>query len=339
MTLKDAEQRQKAIDPAQSYIVQAPAGSGKTELLTQRFLRLLGLVNAPEQIVALTFTKKAANEMRDRILHALQLAAANTHATSAHQQQTLTYATQALERDKALGWQLLSQPSRLRIITIDALCQKLSHAIPLQTNQISFPDISSTPDRHYLNAAKACLNFATDEAAFQPSIQTLLQHVDNQQDTLLTLFTGLLIKRDQWLNPLYQAKMQDRSTFEDAIAFIEHHELTRLKHTLSPLLWSELITLAATIARIENRPESSRYLLSNWNSLDELNGRLATSVAALLLTTQQTFRKSFDHHVGLKKGTCDDSIYYDLKKRSQQLLETLSLTPDVLNILLPSLKG
>ena len=334
MTLKDAKQRQQAIDPTQSYIVQAPAGSGKTELLTQRFLRLLGLVNAPEQIVALTFTKKAANEMRERILAALQLAALNTPATSAHQEQTLTYAMQALARDKMLDWQLLSQPSRLRIITIDALCQRLSHAIPLQENQISFPDISATPDRHYLNAAKACLSFAIEQNDFQPAIKTLLQHVDNQQDALLALFVGLLMKRDQWLKPLYHAKMQDKSDIEDGIAFIEHHELARFQNSITQLLWQELIDLAQRVARIENNPESTRFLLSDWNAVGELNARLAASLAALLLTTQQTLRKSFDHHVGLKKGICDDVIYYDLKTRSQRLLEALSATPDFLEALL-----
>ncbi len=334
MTLKDAEQRQQAIDPTQSYIVQAPAGSGKTELLTQRFLRLLGLVNAPEQIIALTFTKKAANEMRERILSALQLAAANTPATSPHQQQTLNYATQALARDNDLDWQLLSQPSRLRIITIDALCQRLSHAIPLQDQQISFPNISATPDRHYWTAAKACLNFAIEQKDFQPAIRTLLLHVDNQQDTFLALCVNLLIKRDQWLKPLYYAKMQDKSVIEDAIAFIEQHELTRFQNSIPQILWHELIDLAARVARIENNSASKRYLLGDWSNVNEINAQLTASLAALLLTTQQTLRKSFDHHVGLKKGSCDDAIYYDLKTRSQRLLETLSETPDFLEALL-----
>jgi ATP-dependent exoDNAse (exonuclease V) beta subunit len=213
MTLIDGEQRKKATDPSTSFIVQAPAGSGKTEILTQRYLRLLGTVTAPEQIIALTFTRKAASEMRERIILALQQAAANQKASSAHQQATLGFAQDALHRDAQYEWNLLQQPNRLKIITIDSLCQSINQAIPLLEQQIAYAQITDKPEQHYLNAARQCIQFALQTPNYQQAIKTLLLHVDNKQYQLLRLFKDLLMQRDQWLSSLFQARYQDKSVF------------------------------------------------------------------------------------------------------------------------------
>ncbi len=96
----DDPQRRAALDPTQSFTVRAPAGSGKTELLIQRFLRLLAIVTKPEAIVAITFTRKAAGEMLDRILTALSDANAETPVDKSHLQITRELARAVLQRDQ-----------------------------------------------------------------------------------------------------------------------------------------------------------------------------------------------------------------------------------------------
>lgn len=332
--LIDNQQRALATDPTQSFIVQAPAGSGKTEILTQRYLRLLSTVDTPEQIIALTFTRKAANEMRERIILALQRVANGIPAVSAHQQNTHRFATLALERDHLLGWQLLTQPSRLRVITIDSLCQTLTQAIPLQEKQVHYAKPSDKPQALYLQAAQACLNYLTSDTAFHETLKILLDHLDNRQDHVLNLFCDLLAKRDQWLALVYQARLQDKASFEAALKFIEQHELTRFKQSIPREYALELITLTRTLAVIKSNSQPFPHLLCDWQSLNELDGSRATSLASLLLTTQNSLRKAFDHHVGLKRGSCSDKDYDELKTASKLLLSQLDALPDFLDALI-----
>src|SRR5450755_2084649 len=109
----------RAIMADGSVLGQAPAGSGKTTLLAQRYLRLLATVDAPEQILALTFTRRAAQEMRERVMQALR-AAASTQCPDGMNPHTWGLGVAARERMLARGFDLERHPSRLRIETIDA---------------------------------------------------------------------------------------------------------------------------------------------------------------------------------------------------------------------------
>ena len=117
----DRRARDKALDVSRSYIVQAPAGSGKTELLIQRYLKLLAIVDNPEEVVAITFTRKAAAEMRIRVHEALASAQRGEKPAQAHERVTSDAAQAVLERDRELAWNLTDFPRRMKIQTLDAL--------------------------------------------------------------------------------------------------------------------------------------------------------------------------------------------------------------------------
>lgn len=195
------EQRLRALDPTRSFIVQAPAGSGKTELLIRRFLTLLARVDRPEAVVAITFTRKAAAEMRHRIIAALQRAAGSQPSTP-HEKHTWQIARDALERNNRLNWHLAEHPSRLRIQTIDSLCAMLVRQMPW----VSRMGAARQPidDAGYLYDRAARLTVASLDTEETPdnvseALSKLLAHLDNYVGRIERLLSIMLGSRDQWM--------------------------------------------------------------------------------------------------------------------------------------------
>jgi ATP-dependent exoDNAse (exonuclease V) beta subunit len=124
--VNDLLQRQEALNPERSFIVSAPAGSGKTGLITQRVLRLLCTVDNPEEVLSITFTRKAAGEMASRIHGALRLAAYQPRPDDDYEAQTWDLAAQAVARNNALGWNLLDLSALNRIFHTHQLVQIFS---------------------------------------------------------------------------------------------------------------------------------------------------------------------------------------------------------------------
>lgn len=196
---EDRLARERALDPARSFLVQAPAGSGKTELLIQRYLALLEHVEEPERIVALTFTRKAAGEMRERVLAALADAQAEVPVTAPHRQRTRELAVRALAQDERRGWSLVEHPARLAMLTFDALAVAIARRAPIAAGLGPTPDYLDDAHALYRKAAEAAIAAA---APADPHWRCLLAHLDNDAARTSELIAGLLHRRDQWLRQI-----------------------------------------------------------------------------------------------------------------------------------------
>jgi ATP-dependent helicase/nuclease subunit A len=292
----DAAERTAALDPARSFIVQAPAGSGKTELLIQRYLRLLATVDDPEQVVAITFTRKAAAEMRRRVQQALRMAAAGESAASAHGGVTLALARAVIARDRARAWSLVTQPQRLRVDTLDAFNVWLAQQLPVLADGVAAARIVDDGRNLYREAAARTVASLGEHGAVAAGLQTLLRALHNDFDDLEKMLAALLPRRDQWLRELARAEPSTlRATLERALQRLVDDELDALAREWPAELTSELLSALRHAARFVPDLER-RAKLAPWLDIDTLPraGHAALSAwqgaAALLLTKDGTWR-------------------------------------------------
>lgn len=247
LALKDASERLKATDPALSCIVQAPAGSGKTELLTQRYLRLLACVEKPEQILAITFTRKAANEMRNRILKYLK-SAHDPRPNDPHQANNWELARTALAANDHHGWRLEQHSSRLKIQTIDSFNASLSRRLPLLSFMGSSMEIAQDAAPLYEAACQRLIRRLAESSEAAAHLDTLLRHLANRTYDLIEMLCDLLMRRDQWLTLVMQHHGDTqalRKSIEQTLQAEVAHRLQELLKALPADMHAELAELAA----------------------------------------------------------------------------------------------
>jgi len=243
--IADARERARALGPRRSFIVQAPAGSGKTELLVRRYLRLLTTVERPEEILAITFTRKAAAEMKRRVL-------------------------QGLASELAPG-AVADLAPRLRVQTIDALCASLTRQMPVLARFGAQPEIVEDARELYDEAARRVLALEPANAA----AERLLAHLDNNVDTARGLIAAMLARRDQWLRKTGGAPT--RAELEAAFA-AERARLVERAQVLLPdasvELAQELLTKAGGWRKKHKRAQSLEA--------GDADGSLLAALVALL---------------------------------------------------------
>jgi ATP-dependent exoDNAse (exonuclease V) beta subunit len=290
----------KARDPGLSCLVQAPAGSGKTELLTQRILALLAIVEEPEEILALTFTRKAAAEMHTRVIESL--CGSRPDEPASHKMETWLLAQDVLKRSEQQGWNLLQHPARLRIMTLDSLTHSLARQLPLLSGLGDMPSPSEHAQIIYRDAAEAALNEAMRD--YPEAAEQVLLHQDHQVVAVIQLLADMLAKREQWLDEIADhARDMDglRHMLEANLAIIMMQKLEACE-TLMPISVKAKLPALMVFAG-ENRDDESLRHLSVWPavSLDQLaQWKL---IADFLLTKDKpVFRKRVDKNMGFPVG-------------------------------------
>ncbi len=227
-TPSDQAVREQALHPQRSFIVQAPAGSGKTEILVQRYLRLLGREDEPDAVLAITFTRKAAAEMRERVARSLREAASDISGAPPHRQRSLELARGVLEQSRKRGWDLLDNPVRLRIITIDSLGSWLAASSPVSSGGGALGSLRTDALLLYQTAARRLLHDGIRHG--DEDVQGLLRHLDGSSQQFTQLVAGMLAKREQWL-PLLDAD-DNAEALNAALRNLAGHEISRMLECL-----------------------------------------------------------------------------------------------------------
>jgi ATP-dependent exoDNAse (exonuclease V) beta subunit len=323
----DAAARERAIASLGSVLVQAPAGSGKTTLLAQRYLRLLASVDSPERILALTFTRRAAQEMRERVLGALS-SAASGECPEGVNQLTWTLAAAAKQRMDSLRCDLQSQPSRLRIETIDAFNSWLANQLPIAAGAGAGLRIQTDAMPSYKEAARRALAHPGGDQ-FGLAVDRVLALDDQRWRKLVKLIADMLPSRDRWL-PLLAGHLQAASAIDaKQLASVRRHLdedlrllVTRVLLRASEALGAENISVLSSLmhraaGRLEDPAAMAVWCLNGapLRAILEDAARWRCAATLLLTAERRALRRGFSKTQGFLRGSDDKAAMLDLTER------------------------
>ena len=178
----DHQVRKKALGQG-SFIVQAPAGSGKTSLLVKRFLNRLLDVKSPKEVLALTFTNKAAAEMAQRLKEALEGKSKDNEIKKIVEK----ISKHALKNKWDEGY-----IDTLMVMTIDKLALRLIKQTPiLSSSGVNFLT-DEDPDDLYRETIRETITSNAEN-------HLLFKYFDYDYHKLTEQLLALISKRDQWL--------------------------------------------------------------------------------------------------------------------------------------------
>ena len=299
----DARARERALDVSASFIVQAPAGSGKTTVLTQRYLKLLAGVEQPEQVLAITFTRKAAGEMRERVQQAL---AGKITVKSPADTLTLELAAAVRTHAARLGWGIDESAARLRIQTIDAFNGYLANSLPITSRNGFGRGIADDPADLYLLAAREAMRDAEADPERARDLERILRRLDDNWARLERLIAGMLPRRAEWLPNLPQLSGEELAPrIEASLREIVGEELA-LAAALFP---ASFVEQASALARFACQHIAAAGAdLASWRDSVAALGTGITDlrrwrgIALLALTKEGTARRQLTKNEGIPAG-------------------------------------
>ncbi|MGI9073446.1 MAG: UvrD-helicase domain-containing protein [Bryobacteraceae bacterium] len=308
--ISDELEREKALDPSRSFIVEAPAGSGKTGVLIQRYLRLLGGVERPESVVAITFTRKAAGEIKDRVLTALRDAGQELALEDAYEKRLRELARAVLRRDHEYHWNLLDDPSPLHIQTIDALCAMLTRQMPVVSRFGGVAQVLESPNELYhLAARRALSDLTTGGEDLAALFRRVSLHFDNDVSRVEGQVARMLERRDQWESLSGDSHPQLVQDFCRLLDFAEHR-LEEVFRERGQVDFTEVTRAAIRALGTPDRPSDLLYSLDyriEHLLVDEFQDTSRSQYALLKALTEQW--SEGDGHTLFLVGDPLQSIY------------------------------
>lgn len=308
----DAEARTEALETRSSCIVEAPAGSGKTGLLVQRYLKLLGddTVEQPEEVLAITFTNKATAELRERVLEQLQIASRDAllEAADTFEHKTRKLAEAALKRSAKLGWGLLERPSRLNIRSIDSVCAEIANSLPLLSGGGGPRQPVEDPEPLYrLAARRTLMQLGGKDTALHEALRTVILHRDGSLAECETLLAGMLQTREQWgeLVPLTPGTLDEtlleenvRVRLERSLESIVRVGLSRAQRAMPAGVLEELTSLAARLGAepgYKDNPSPIAHCIGKYRPPEAIAEHLEhwVTLVGLVLKSDGDWRKRY----------------------------------------------
>ncbi|MDI6854227.1 MAG: UvrD-helicase domain-containing protein [Deltaproteobacteria bacterium] len=336
----DQEDRDRALDSKASFHLEAPAGSGKTSVLLARFLTLLAQVDAPEELLALTFTRKAAGELRVRIMQLLR-AEAELKPDASPMEQRLAELAQEVFRHfsrRQAPLQEVLTPERLPVMTFHGFCARLlalapqEAGVPLDFRLVEEQD-AEWLKQEALEELRRRLAARPGHDPVRRALVNRLVRLNNNWSRLAGELRTLLDRRDTLQDFLALAQeSRDVSSYESLMT-------SRLAAVLAP----DLAALAAGLANSElgqRWPEFWEYLkqqqapLAEKLSREPPRGRLEDlpvwqKLAEAILTNKNTVRKKFGPAVGLPSGFAGTAWNEALRALPDEFFEVLAKYRDL----------